>query len=46
MGAQHEEVLNFSLALRQLQKATQTKAQIEQGLALKLAGLTKGFEDK
>ena len=43
---QTEEVLSFSLALRQLQEATQAKAQLEWGLALKLEGLTKNYEDQ
>ena len=41
---QTEEALSFSLALRQLQEATQAKAKLEQGLALKLAGLAKDYE--
>ena len=39
-------MLGFSLALRQLQEATQVKAKLEWGLALKLEGLTKNYEDQ
>ena len=42
--AQTEEVLGFSLALKQLQEITQTKAQLEQRLALELEGLAKNYE--
>ena len=45
-SAQTEEVLSFSLALRQLQEATQAKAQLEWWLALKVEGLTKNYEDQ
>ena len=45
-STQMEEALNFKLALRQLQEATQAKPQLEQRLALKLAGLAKDFEDQ
>ena len=43
---QTKGVLSFSLALRQLQEATQAKAQLEWGLALKLEGLTKNYENQ
>ena len=45
-STQTEEVLSFSLALRQLQEATQVKAQHEWRLALKLEGLAKNYEDQ
>ena len=43
---QTEEAFSFSLALRQLQEATQAKAQLEWRLALKLEGLAKNYEDQ
>ena len=46
MSTQAEEVLSFNLALRQLQEATQAKAQPEWRLALKLEGLTKNYKDQ
>ena len=46
VSTQTEEVLSFSLASRQLEEATQAKAQLEWGLALKLEGLTKNYEDQ
>ena len=46
MITQTEEVLGFSLALRQLQEVTQAKAQVEWRLALKLEGLAKNYEDQ
>ena len=44
--AQTEEVLGFSLPLRQLQEATQAKAQLEWRLALELEGLIKNYEEQ
>ena len=46
MSMQTEEVLNFSLALWQLQEGTQAKAQLEWRLVLKLEWLSKNYEDK
>ena len=46
MSTQTEEVLNFSLTLRQLQEVTQAKAQLEWRLALELEGLAKNYEDQ
>ena len=45
-SGQTKEVLSFSLALRQLQEATQAKAEIEWGLTLKLEVVTKNYEDQ
>ena len=43
---QTKEVLHFSLALRQLQEATQAKTQLNWRLALKLEGLAKNYKDQ
>ena len=46
VNMQTEEVLSFSLALRQLQEITQAKAQLEWRLALELEGLVKSYKDQ
>ena len=43
---QTEQVIGFSLALRQLQEATHTRAQLEWRMALKPEGLLKNYEDQ
>ena len=43
---QTEEVLGFSLVLRQLKEVTQAKASLEWMLALELEGLAKNYEDQ
>ena len=46
VSSQTDEVLSFSLPLRQLQVDTQAKAQLEQELVLEQEGLAKNHEDQ
>ena len=46
ISMQTKEALGFSLALRQLQEATQAKAQLEQRVVLEMEVLAKNYEDQ